>query len=139
LVAVGRYSPTLIERFKRTDPYSVDDYQRLEGHLGAALELLTTPHILTEVSNLLGQLAEPARGGCRRSLAAMVSDLRERAEPAAALVASKLFAPIGITDAAIEHLAGPELTLVTDDFQLGGILEKRGVDVWNLRRIRSEL
>ena len=139
LVVVGCYDTSLIERFKRTDRYGVNDWERLGRQLTRHQVLLTTPHILTEVSNLLGQLAEPARTGCRLTLAAMIAGMDERAEPARALVSASSFQKIGLTDTAINHAAGPGVTVMTDDFQLGGILESRGVDVWNLRRLRSQL
>ena len=45
---------------------------------------------------------------------------------------------MGITDAAIEAIADPDTLVFTDDTKLGGELEARRIEVWNLKRIRAE-
>ncbi len=61
LLFVGQYDPTRIQKFKRTDQFTVGDYELLADYVEQFRELVTTPSILTEVSNLLGQLPENLR------------------------------------------------------------------------------
>lgn len=56
LYVVGAHDPERIGRFPRTDTYTEDDFDLLERLLGYFETAVTTPPILTEVSNLLGQL-----------------------------------------------------------------------------------
>jgi hypothetical protein len=140
LIVVGKYDPSLISRFKRTSRYNAGDYalvtDRLVGQPNSAL--LTTPHVLTEVSNLLGQLYEPARTDCRRILGVLIGGMAERTLPSRDLVPQPSFVTLGIADAVIEQLADSNTTVVTDDFELGGRLQGRS-DVWNLRAMRNPI
>ena len=140
LIVIGHYDPQRIASFKRTSRYSARDYELLANllaNLPTDSLLVTTPHILTEVSNLLGQLTEPALSSCRQVLANLIANMDERSEPARKLARHSSFLTLGITDAAIDQIGDSQTTLVTDDFRLGGILEERGAEVWNLRRLRS--
>ncbi|MGD0517565.1 MAG: hypothetical protein ABSA26_08525 [Thermoguttaceae bacterium] len=55
LFFVGKYEPLLIAKHKRTRQYSIEDFQILEKFLKLFQNrIITTPNILTEASNLLG-------------------------------------------------------------------------------------
>lgn len=58
LYFVGLLDPQAIPKFKRTDTFVVEDYYTLLAVLQFVSKPITTPNILTEVSNLLGQLPE---------------------------------------------------------------------------------
>ena len=62
LYFVGAFNPEEIPRFKRTKMFTVEDHDTLVGILGYFEKIVTTPNILTEVSNLSGQLAEHLKG-----------------------------------------------------------------------------
>lgn len=65
LFYVGGYDRNLVERFPRTaDRFVASDFDTLNGLLASFDKVATTPHILTETSNLLGQLGGHARTGC---------------------------------------------------------------------------
>ena len=61
LLFVGSYDLERIERFKRTMQFTRDDFARLVALLGVFERRVTTPHILTEVSNLAGHLPTESR------------------------------------------------------------------------------
>lgn len=52
LVMIGSFDRDLIASFKRTCAYSIRHYDLLVRLLGYFSTVVTTPHILTEVSNL---------------------------------------------------------------------------------------
>lgn len=58
LFFIGSYDTKLITRFKRTSRFTVRDYELVGNFLAAFERRITTPHILTEVSNLAGQLPQ---------------------------------------------------------------------------------
>ena len=118
LYVVGKYDPQRIGRFKRTRQFSVEDFQRLGRFLYPFHRRFTTPCILTEVSNLASQLAEPGRSQCLRMLAREIALLDERYKPSSELAADELFADIGLTDCSIRHAANANLLVLTDDYKL---------------------
>ena len=61
LYFIGAYDPTRIPKFKRTMAFTIDEFWFLVKFLGVFNKLVTTPNVLTEVSNLSGQLAENLR------------------------------------------------------------------------------
>jgi hypothetical protein len=72
LLLIGSHNPTLISSFKRTTRYTASDFHLLVETLALFSTLLTTAHILTEVSNLAGQLGDPGRQDVMRDLAEMI-------------------------------------------------------------------
>jgi hypothetical protein len=64
---VGTLDPRLIPMFKRTKVFTVDAYTILCRFLQPFRSIVTAPNILTEVSNLAGQMAERAERECFRS------------------------------------------------------------------------
>ena len=57
LLVVGLTDPALIGKHKRTRSFEVTDYDLLVNVLSGYNEIVVTPHILTETSNLLSQTA----------------------------------------------------------------------------------
>jgi hypothetical protein len=66
LLLIGSYDRALVgERgFKRVAKYTVEDFATLVLFLRHFKRSVTTPHILTEVSNLAGQLPDDHKSRC---------------------------------------------------------------------------
>jgi hypothetical protein len=77
LYLIGSYDRSLIPRFKRTRQFTVEDYATLLLLLHPFDAVITTPNILTEVSNLSGQLVEPARSERFRMFAERIRLMEE--------------------------------------------------------------
>jgi hypothetical protein len=138
----GSIDPNLFGRFKRVSAYTLKDYDLLVRLLGFFTILLTTPHILTEVSNLANSLPERIKPEWNRHFAALIASqqdtpgLRERWVPAAELALMSEFAAFGITDAALSALS-VEALVVTEDYRLSGALRSQGVQVLNFGDLRK--
>lgn len=102
---VGRMDPDRIEKFKNTNTFTRKDYEFLEVFLRLFSKIAVTPHILTEVSNLAGQLTDPAKSHCFDSFARDIKVFHEGAETAASICVTPLFRRLGITDAGIALIA----------------------------------
>lgn len=138
LLLIGSHNPTLISSFKRTTRYTSLDFDILVEALALFSSLLTTPHILTEVSNLAGQLGDPGRQEVMRDLAEMIPILSELTVPAEEAAANPAFPRFGLTDVAILQQAGAGKYLVlTDDFRLSQYLASIGVEVFNFNHLRA--
>lgn len=138
LFFVGSVERRLIERFKRTKArgFEESDYELLTSFLKLFNDrVVTTPHILTEVSNLAGQL------GSRKQrffsyFAKGISQLIEHCEPSKNLAQVESFVKFGLTDAAIIDLVKGQYLVLTDDFRLSNYLGKQDIDVLNFNHLR---
>jgi len=132
----------LFQRFKRISDYTIKDYELLVHLIGSFTVLLTTPHVLTEVSNLGNSLREPYKRDWYINLATLImSDqepavLREKWIPATELAGMPEFVAFGITDAALTKLSS-EALVITEDHRLSGVLENQGIHVLNFSDLRK--
>lgn len=135
LLLVGTVDVEQVERFKRTRAYSRGDYALLADFVGERT-LAATPNVLTEVSNLLGQLAEPLRTRAMLALASLVCRIDEKLLPSRDVVQDPSFAALGLTDCSILLSAAPAIMVLTDDFGLYNRLSSRGASAINFAHVR---
>jgi hypothetical protein len=136
LLLVGRINRKRITAFKRTQKYTLGDFERLSQICAFFSRHWTTPQILTEVSNLSGQLTEPERGKFRAALASLVEVIDERYITSRLITSHSSFARLGITDAGLVLLSADGPLLLTDDWPLYETVARRGVDVINFNHVR---
>ena len=137
LLFIGAFDRDLIQRFKRTRQFTVEDYATLISILGRFDKIATTPHILTEVSNLSGQLAEPARSEYFKKFSSDITLLEEENVASRDVATMQEFVRFGLTDTGIIRLARGRYLVLTDDFRLSQYLQSVGVDVVNFNHIRT--
>jgi hypothetical protein len=137
LLLVGRIDPRRIANLRCTKQFAIEDYESLESFAARFGQLVTTPQVLTEVSNWLGTSFE------RRSWAQAYQSLREIIavsveifEPAKHLAENDYFSRLGITDVSRLSIADGALFL-TDDFALASVLEHLGRPVINFNHLRT--
>ena len=137
LFLIGGYDRSLVERFPRTANRFVSaDFDTLASLLGGFERIVTTPHILTETSNFVGQLSGRVKAGCFARLAHNIPAMREAYIAGEDLVRHEPFVKLGITDASIIEVASEPYLVLTDDFRLYNFLATRGIDVLNFNNIR---
>ncbi|HSU14925.1 PIN domain-containing protein [Longimicrobium sp.] len=139
VLVVGSHDPAHIERFKRTRAYTADDYVLLTTFISGFSRLLVTPNILTEVSNLAGQLAEPLRGEVFASLALLAAQAGERYFPSREAVLESGFTRLGLTDITVLLAAREHVAVLTDDLPLYLKLLENRVFVVNFNHLRDEI
>jgi rRNA-processing protein FCF1 len=137
LFFVGLHDPTWIDRFKRTSKFSSEDFARLVAFMDRFKEIVTTPSILTEVSNLLGQLPEKLKYSFRLHFARGLKNLNEQYTSSRELGDAPIFAKFGLTDTAILLAARGKYVVLTDDFPLAQYLETQKIDVINFNHLRK--
>jgi hypothetical protein len=136
LYVVGAYDRGQVERFRRTrDRFAAEDFDTLSHVLVQFDKVVTTPHILTEVSNMMGQMSGYVRDGSFELFARSVSLMTEKHTAATDLSKNPTFVKFGITDASIRDVASGYLVL-TDDLPLYGYLAGQSVDVLNFNNLR---
>ena len=126
----------VIDSFRYTKgKYSTGDFDILFALLDRFDNQVVTPHILTEVSNMLGHLLDPARETCFDLLKRTMPSLHEHGVSGIRLSENEVFTRFGVTDTSILEVAGPYLVL-TDDYRLAGYLNKIGIDALNFQHIK---
>ena len=76
LYLIGKTNPNRISNLKRTDKYSIKDFELLARFMANFRSLAVTPHILTEVSNL-GNLQGKERAEFRSWFARIIEQATE--------------------------------------------------------------
>jgi hypothetical protein len=138
LFFVGSYDRSLVERFSRTaDRFVSADYDILASLLEGFEQIVTTPHVLTETSNLMGGLSGRAKAGCFALLARSLPAMKERYVTGAVLATRAPLVTLGITDAGILEVAAERYLVLTDDFPLYNYLTSTGIDALNFNHLRS--
>jgi rRNA-processing protein FCF1 len=140
LLLIGSFNPSLIRKNKITanQDFDEDDFTQLRNFAGNFQKLVTTPHILTEVSNH----AEKIKGAdhlkfLQQFISLIESDkTEEHSESSKLLAKTEAFVKFGLTDTAIAHLMNKNFFFLTVDFPLAGNLRKRGVNVINFNNVR---
>ncbi len=137
MYCIGEYDVRAMQRFKRIRAYGVRDLTLMRRLLSLFKRIVTTPNILTEVSNLAGQLGDGLRAQFLSHLGKTVEILTEEYCPSATASQHQYFAKCGLTDSAIMEVARANYLVITDDFRLANMIEKQGIDVINFEHVRS--
>lgn len=142
---VGIYDPDQVERFNRTrriggssEVFTRRDFEYILSFVDQFERVTTTPHILTEVSNFLGQLKGDASDGSRTAFARHVaSSATQEYSPDSELLTGKPeFIPLGLTDTSIIEVAAEPYLVFTTDYKLHGILTSKGIPAFNYNHCR---
>jgi rRNA-processing protein FCF1 len=136
LYFVGLLDPAKINSFKRTAMFSRADFDLLAKLLGYFRRVVTTPNILTEVSNLSNQLPEHVKDAHYSVFSKVVTSLDEHYVPSVRAVAPTHFSRFGLTDSAIQDLAQDKYLVLSDDLKLTLHLQMNGIDAINFNHIR---
>lgn len=138
LYAVGLHDRSAIARFKRTNQYDGDDFDRVSNVARRCSRLVTTPHILAEISNLA---IDRAAGKYHPFLGVLLEAIRATHELHVAkdiIVEAATLPFLGFTDTSIVELAKRDGFLVfTDDLPLAAYLSRINCAVINLNHLRS--
>ncbi len=137
LLVVGLVSPALVPKFKRTRTFTTKDHALLLHLVGQFAQVVTTPNVLTEVSNLANSLDAGNREKFGQSFARAAQELAEHYIVSKSAVRSEMHDRFGLTDTAIVELCGKGFLLLTDDFPLAGYAGSKGLDVINFNHIRD--
>lgn len=137
VLAIGQSDPLLIGRHKKASGYHAEDHDLLFGLIEAFAPCITTPHILTEVSNLLGQFSGPQKAALFESFADLIRLLIEHHAPSRDLVGHDQFYEFGLADMGILEVATREGSLVISaDSRLVSYLNRAGVHAFDYEWIR---
>ena len=134
---VGRIHPRHLATCRATTKFfGEEDFPLLDRFLAHFERIITTPHVLTEVSNLAGRLPMSLHAEFRYLFRALIGKISEQFTPSKEVSQHDDFIRFGLTDAAIAAIAPSRYLVLTDDVALAGLLAKRKVDVVNFNHLR---
>lgn len=132
LLVIGQWDIRRVETFRRTrNHFLAGDYSRLTDLLVPLERIVTTPHILTEVSNLANQIEGRDRDAVYGLIAASLARLTIHDVSTRAVAATAEFRRFGLTDSVIIQLAREEMLILTIDFPLANYLQAQGLAALN--------
>jgi hypothetical protein len=140
LIVVGSLAPERIERFARTKKYTGDDFNLAREFIARFRWTVTTPHILSQVSDLLQFQRVHGDLG-----AAIIATLRhiyatthELQVPARNLAREPSYPEIGLADCSIMDAASRGCTIFSDDLALHNVALSRGYKSINFTEHRFQ-
>ncbi|MGC2111256.1 MAG: hypothetical protein WA655_17205 [Candidatus Korobacteraceae bacterium] len=136
LLFLGGYDQRQIGT-NRLAAFAGDDYDLIQALVDRFSPLITTPNILTEVSNLSGSIPEGQRKSYFASFAERVAWFDEQHVSSSTALQSR-WARFGLTDAVIAEIAKRRCLVITDDFALSQSLQSAGIEALNFNHIREE-
>lgn len=139
LLFVGLTDRGLVGSFNRTSNhgFTEQEFSLLQSIVSAFSRIITTPHVLTETSNFLGQLYGESRHTALELVSKTIQSFKERRPEAKKLVQSEAFFRFGLTDSAILDAPPKKYLVLSIDAALVIALQKKGIDAINFNHIRQ--
>ena len=137
LFVAGMSSREYIGRHRRLRGYSEEDFDLLVEFIRPMSALVVTPNILTEASNLLSGIAEPARSHIADTFRQIVGSMDERFVQSTRAVEQREFPRLWLTDAAVLTELANSHVLLTADLDLYLAASQRRYSAVNFNHLRQ--
>jgi hypothetical protein len=132
LYIVGSIDILLIRDFPRTSMFTEDDFDKVSRFIDYFDFKITTPHVLTEISNLIGN-----RQNIQSVLKTYIEKSREIFLESSGVSNSNAFLNFGLADTAIMDTAKNSYLIFTNDRPFYGFLINSQIDAVNLDQLRE--
>lgn len=141
LLFIGSKDSSLISKARTLSAFTEEDYDLLAEIINnnSFNHLVTTPHIMTEVSNLLGKERNDIRGLGRDAMAEFLNKCTEHVDSSVILVSEPEFNRLGLTDVAIAVASRLPAFVLTADLPLYLHVSSAGLETENFNHIRQGL
>lgn len=137
LLVVGGTSRRYIARHKRLDHYTAADFDALIGLVHPLDRLVVTPNVLSEASNLLRHIREPARTEIFGVFREFIQSTSETYVPSGAAATHPAFLRLGLADVVCLSAEVADVGLLTADNELYLAALRGGRDVLNFWHLRQ--
>jgi len=137
LLIVGTADRAYIGKHRRLQGYSDADFTILVTLISSSPKIVVTPNTLTETSNLLRYIAEPARTHLCEFFRIMITAAGESYIESSRAAGREEFPRLGLADAVLLELADRSHTLLTADLDLYLAALARGFSAENFNHYRA--
>ncbi len=138
LLVVGHVSRPFIRQHKRLAAFTGRDFDQLSIAVIQADSIVTTPNVMTEVSNLAIQgVLEPYRSQILEVLVTFSGRMIELYRPTADVLRKEDYIQFGLTDSVWLQILDNDTILMSDDRQLCRAAEARGFVAYHVDDLRG--
>ena len=138
LLIAGMASRSYVGKHRRLRDYDQSDFDTLFEIVEAASQIIVTPHVLTETSNLLGLIGEPIRAHLVRTFRTFIKIATEKFTESNTAVDQAEFSRLWLTDSALLVELERGHVLLTADLDLYLAAIRRGYQAVNFNHIRPQ-
>lgn len=140
LYVVGSASRGYIAKHKRLKTFTERDFDLLIDQLSVASSVVPTPDTLTETSNLIDYIGDPARSHVYRKLNELLglAEYEETYVPSSRAASLPELPRLGLTDCALLDVCASGVPLITADLPLFLAAVGRGARALNFNHLRDE-
>jgi hypothetical protein len=137
---IGSYDIRLVRTggVSKLSQYSEEDFGILQRLMKAFAKTVTTPHVLTEVTNLATDLPALTRESCLCEFIGVFGEFDELKLDSLEMAQRQEFRYLGLTDTALAKLS-TEFLVLTSDARLVGRLNNMGLEALNFNHLRLHL
>jgi hypothetical protein len=132
LFIVGSKDPNLIRKTGCTEKFDENDFILVSEFIEAFDYKITSPHILTEVSDLLGESND-----FHTILQIYINLAEEKILTSREIAKSPSFLKFGLADSAIVESSNDAYLIFTADNRFYGYLTTKGIDAVNFDSLKS--
>lgn len=139
LLVVGAASREYIAVHKRLSAYTAEDYTLLVAMLSRVDRVVVTPNTLSETSNLIRHIPDPARTHICRVFQRFIgaSGTTERYVGSKTAAEGVAFIRLGLTDSVLLEASNPDDVLLTTDLDLYLAASRQGLRAENFNHHRN--
>jgi hypothetical protein len=138
LLIVGLTDRKYISAHKRLSEFDEQDFDLLVSTLEAAQTLVVAPNMLTEASNWLRQINEPARSRIQVVFRIFIHEYREIYVESTEASDRDEFLRLGLTDSAVLEVAKDDILILSTDLDLCIAAEIAKYKFVNFNHLRDE-
>lgn len=136
LLVIGSLDKMHISQFKRTQIFTEEDYDSLIKLINGS-QILLTPNVITEASNLLESYTYAKEKFGLSLLKNITISIPEVYEKSKALTENDAFMRFGLSDSSIENMCKVGAIAITVDLPLYGYLLGKNYKAINFNHVRS--
>jgi len=137
LLLVGSTKRDYVSKHKRLKTFDLLDFDILAGIVNKSADIVLTPHVLTETSNLARQIEDPIRSEIALTLRQFTLNGTEKLLPSRVAVERPEFIRLGLTDAMLLEAGFAAGIILTADFGLYDAALRAGIEAENFNHIRE--
>jgi hypothetical protein len=135
LLVVGNWNVRFIATHKRLSGFNVEDFYLVRDFVASFQSVVTTPHVLAEVSNLAGMATGYAKESIYNQFANVILTLDEKHITSASVSALSEFSIFGLTDAVLCTVCST-MPLLTEDRKLASHMRRKGLNALTLDNLK---
>lgn len=139
VLIIGLIDKGEIGRNKRTQAYSQEDFELLFEFINYFTNIVITPQILAETSNLIDVFTREKKSAPFLVLKQLLEDgqFKEESIPSIKIVKTHGFERFGLTDSGLVELAAGKYLILTDDLKVANYAYEQLADIINFNHVRD--